>query len=217
MDQIAKLRKEASDIRSRMIKENRHHAADDLPKAEYGDLESEMPAAYRKQLNRVKKLPKGKKALKLYERFWGLPYPTEIKEFDIPGPKDKTVVMVGMGWNEEAHLADGPEGKDKKHWTLKGKRIPALDADGKKVFLLKGKDSKAAKRKLKKLGYAPKTIYIPTPDMEKAGTKKKKTIWVHHHNKEEGGKYPEVFEDQAGNLILNSETLWVDKQGWLRG
>jgi hypothetical protein len=213
--QITKLRRKASQQRKRMIgKTNPWHAADDEPKPEYEeDFEKRMPAQYRQMLNKVEKLPKGKKALKLYSKFWGIPFPTEIREFDIPGPKDKTIVLVGMGTTPEAFLADGPKGKAKKTWSKKGKRLPAVDADGKKIFLLTGRDSKAKRQELKRLGYVPETHYVPTGSMEKAGTFKKRTYWVHKHD-DEGGSWPQAYEDQAGNIVYRGGTCKVGK--WMR-
>lgn len=194
-----------------MIGKNpKHHDVDDDPMPEYDvDLNKTMPEQYREMLTRVQKLPKGKKALGLYKKFWGLPYPTEIQEFDVPGPPG-TVVMVGMGTSPQLNLADGPKGKHSRKWNQRGRRMPAVDADGKKIWLFTGKNSKARDRKVKRLGFVPETHYIPTSDMESAGTFKKRTYWVHKHS-DDGGQWPEAFQDQAGNIEYRGGTCRVGK------
>jgi hypothetical protein len=49
--------------------------------------------------------------------------------------------------------------------------------------------------------------------MENAGTFKIGKYWVHEHD-DEGGKFPEVYKDGAGNFIYAPGTMRIDE--WLR-
>ncbi len=191
-----------------------HHAEDDDPPPQYdGDLEERMPGNYRRQLEELKKSPEGRKALARYKKFWGIPFPTEIRTVEVPGPKNKKMYLVGMGVSPEVHISEGKKKSPGKRKVRKGKRIAATTADGKRIVILSGKDSKATKQELKRLGFAPETHYVPTNQMEDAGTFKKGKYWVHLHS-DEGGEYPPLYEDQAGNFWYGPGTYSVDK--WIR-
>jgi hypothetical protein len=146
-------------------------------------------------------LAEGRKALKEYTRFTGLPFPPEIKEIELPGPRHKKTVLVGMGRSPEVQLADGPEGSEKSKRRLKGKRMAAVTADGKRIVILSGRHSRDSRSRLRYVGRAPETHYIPTPGEEKAGTFKRKKYWVHLHGRKEDGIWPKVYQDQAGNFV----------------
>ena len=208
-----RLRKQAVAYREKLL--NKKHPEDDLPKAEYdyGELKRKMPDEYRKQLKQVLGTKEGKAALKRYRAFTGLPYPPEIKVLEMPGPKAKTQVLVGMGYSPEVQVADGPEGQAQKVKKIKGKKLLATDASGRRMFVLSGQNSQAEKPELDFLGYAPETHYILTPGEEKAGTFKRGKYWVHEHL-DEGGKWPKVYKDQAGNIVYGPGTFTVGK--WIR-
>lgn len=171
-----------------------------------------MPPEYRKDLRDVLAHPEGEKALELFKEFWGIPYPPEIRTIEVPGPENEVKVMVGMGRSPAVNLADGPKGKGKKKRIEKA-HIPAVDPDGKEIWLLTGKDAKEAKARLKPVGFAPVTEYIPTDEIEDAGSFKRGAHWVHKHD-DEGGEWPEVYQDQAGNYRYAHGTYEVGK--WIR-
>ena len=187
-----------------MIAYNSTHEEDSYPNPEYDNLKDQMPEDYEKALAKLKKTAKGRAALKKYKQFWGIPYPTEILYYDLPGPSK---VFVGMG-RGKARLADGPKGNHRK---VKGQRkqgIPVFEPDGKRIWVLSGKNSSASRQELKDAGYVAETHYIPTDDMEAAGTKKAGKYWVHKHD-DDGGEWPKVKEDQAGNLVYDTGTYRV--------
>lgn len=200
----------ASRSRKRMIAANREHPAD-AKRLKYDEraLREQMPAEYQKALKKLESTAEGRKALKRYRKFWGLPFPPEIKVLELPGPKNKTKVLVGMGkTGKGGKFTDGS-----RDWQPRGTRLAATDADGKRIFLLTGKNSKSADTRLRKVGRVKETHYVPTPDQERAGTFKEGKYWVHRHD-DDGGKYPEVFQDVAGNFIYGPGTYRVTD--WIR-
>jgi len=105
-------------------------------------------------------------------------------------------------------IADGPK---HRHTTLKRIRLPAgatlaTTPNGKRLFVLTGK----AGRGRKFLGYAARCEYTPTKEIERAGSHKKNTLWVHDHS-ERGGEWPKVYRDSGGNLIWSGGTYKVGK------
>lgn len=196
---------------------SRHHAEDDLPKLSRGkeqELWRKMSPKTRARLKQVMSTAEGRKALKRYRSFTGLPFPPEIKLLQLPGPKNKTKVLVGMGNSPEMQLADGDEKNVSKVRRVKGKRFAATDADGKQIFVLSGRSGRAEEPRLKFVGYAPETHYVLTRGEENAGTFKKGKYWVHSHGSEEGGKWPRVYQDQFGNFHYGRGTYRVGK--WIR-
>jgi len=172
-----------------------------------------MPSDYRRVLERVLQTKEGKTALSRYRAFTGLPFPTEIKILELPGPKTKVKVLVGMGKSPEVQLADGDEKTATRVKKLKGSRIAATDAQGKRIYILSGRKGQASKAKLKFVGYAPETHYVLTRDEENAGSFKKNKYWVHEH-KDESGRWPKVYVDQFGNFVYGPGTYRVGK--WIR-
>lgn len=189
---------------------NRSHPEDDQRlKIDVKAYEREMPEKFRGLYNQVKKSPEGKKALSRFKKFWGI-MPTDIRIVEMPGPKNKTKYLVGMG-------RAGTGGKIRKEGggttRAKGAKLVATDASGKRIFLLSGKNSSAPRANLRKVGRVEETHYVPTPDQEAAGTFKKNKYWVHRHD-DEGGKFPDVYKDQAGNYIYAPGTYSVTD--WIR-
>lgn len=131
----------------------------------------------------------------------------------MPGAKNKSRVLVGMGRSPYAFLADGSEGKNRGVKKLNGNFLPAATPDGKKIIILSGRNLEEKSGRKKFAGYAPETHYIPTSEMERAGTHKRGKHWVHLHGKEENGKWPKVFVDAAGNLHYGKSTYRMDD--WL--
>lgn len=212
-----RLRKTASAHRRRMIGRNRWHPADLLKKrssrTERSGLKRRMPSKYRQQIERVEKSAGGRKALARYRKFWGIPYPTAISTVTLPGKGSTT--LVGMGVSPKVLVANGPDAKTAtKVRTFKGKRIVATNTSGDRIIILNGRGSrKATKRKLRFIGWAPETHYLPTKGMESAGTFKKGKYWVHQHD-DDGGRWPKVYRDQAGNFVYAPGTYKVTD--WIR-
>jgi len=193
-----------------MIGENRSHDEDLLKqKVDLGEYERTMPKKFRKLYEQVLSMKEGRKALDKYIEFWGIP-PTRIRVFKMPGPSDKAKVFVGMGHTGKGGKIIAPDGRKTR---AKGVRFAATDADGRRIFLLTGKDSDAKSPQLRKVGVVEETHYVPTTAMEKAGTFKKNKYWVHRHD-DEGGEFPEVFKDQAGNYIYGEGTYRIND--WIR-
>lgn len=193
-----------------MIAFNRSHPADaKRRKYDTKKLLAQMPPSYLKALKKLEGTAEGRKALARYRKFWGIPFPPEIKFLELPGPKSKTKILVGMGKSGKGgKLTDG-----KRDWTPKGTKYVATDASGRRIFLLTGKNSKSAEARLRKVGWAKETHYVPTSRQERAGTFKEGKYWVHRHD-DDGGKYPEVYRDAAGNYVYGPGTYTVTD--WIR-
>jgi hypothetical protein len=204
-------RTKAAKLRKRMIARNRKHPADaQKRKISKAGLAEKMSPAYKKMLAKVEGTAEGRKALARYRKFWGIPYPTDIRIIDLPGPKTKTKFLVGMG---RAGKGGKIQKKDGGTTRAKGAKIAAVDASGKQIFLLSGRNSTAPEQKLTEVGVAEETHYVPTGTMEKAGTFKKNKYWVHRHD-DDGGRFPKVYKDQAGNYVYGRGTYSVTD--WIR-
>ena len=173
------------------------------------EYERHMPERFRALYEKVKATPEGRKALARYKRFWGI-MPTEIRTIELPGPKGRTKFLVGMGRAGQGGKIQTEDGRKTK---AKGAKYVACDANGKRIFLLSGKNSSASVSRLRRVGRAEETHYVPTASQERAGTFKRNKYWVHRHD-DEGGKYPVVYRDQAGNYIYGPGTYSVTD--WIR-
>jgi hypothetical protein len=213
-----KLRKAASHYRKRMIARNRFHLEDLLPKPRRSNkLRGSMSKDYRDILSKAEASKVGKKALRKYRSFIGIPYPTEISLI-ADGKKGskrkgKLKFLVGMGYTPRVLIADGPKGKAKKVKQIKGRRQVACSPDGKKIYILKNKARGPVGKKLKFVGYVPETHYVLTRGQENAGSFKKGKYWVHEHS-DEGGQWPKVYKDSSGNYVYGKGTYHVGK--WIR-
>ncbi|NDQ57326.1 MAG: hypothetical protein GZ088_09675 [Acidipila sp.] len=192
-----------------MIAANSWHAEDGQPKKKFNrKLFDKMPAAYKADYEEVARTNEGRKALRRYSSFTGLPFPPEI----IRGPGKK--ILVGMGRSPEVQLADGDARSVHKIKRVKqSRKLAATDADGKRIYILNKSQRRDAGKKLRFAGYAPETHYVLTPGEEKAGTFKKGKYWIHSHS-DEGGKWPKAYADQYGNLVYARGTYRVGK--WIR-
>ncbi len=165
---------------------------------------------YSSVLSRVVKTKAGKNALARYRRFWGLKSPPAIKVLDVPG-MPKNGVLVGLGRCPALSVANGPRGEATKVKRSRHTGIVATNPSGTRLYILSGKSARrGGSRKLKFLGYAPMTEYIPTKAMEKSGTFKKGKWWQHKHH-DNGGKWPKIYKDSAGNIIYAKGTYRVGK------
>jgi hypothetical protein len=158
--------------------------------------------------NGVENSAEVKKGTKKFTAFWGVS-PRKIR--NVAGPN---LVLVGAGNTTGVYLTDAPTRKNAKdNWVEGGKTKIYFDTKGRKMVILgKGNQSKFGKG-LKFVGYADETHYIPTRAIEKAGSFKAGTYWVHKHD-DEGGRFPKVYKDLAGNFIYGPGTLRIGK--WLR-
>jgi hypothetical protein len=216
------LRRKASVARVRMIgkaprrrtkRKNREHRGAGLPprvKYDRKKIWREMPAGMRREMERILATKQGRDALKRFRAFHDLPWPTELKYLDLPGPRNKEVILVGMGRTPVAVLADSRNGPKRK---IKGRWIPAFTSDGRQIALLSGRNSRDQKQRIRRVGYVAETHYIPTVAQERAGSQKSGKHWQHLHS-DEGGEWPEVYQDQKGNLIYGTGSYRVNQ--WIR-
>lgn len=192
-----------------MIRENSTHPADGQKAGfDVRAYERDMPEAFRREYQRVKASPEGRQALARYKKFWGI-MPTEIKTLELPGGK-QTKFLVGMGKAGKGGKIKTPDGRTT---TAKGAKLVACDASGKQIMLLSGKNSRAPEAKLKEVGVVEETHYIPTGAQERAKTFKRNAYWVHRHD-DDGGRFPKVYKDQAGNYVYGRGTYKVTD--WIR-
>lgn len=182
----------ASAERQRLIATNRrHHSADDTPVPLYDQtLLRQMPKGYRRAFMQALKLKGGKQALKRFRQFWRIPFPPAVSV--MPDGKQQRTVLMGMGWTPEVHISDQKKGTNGKRVVVRGHWQVACTPNGRRILLLSGK--RALGKRLYPLGYAPETNYLPTREMEEAGTFKAKTHWQHLHE-DEGGVNPLVYAD----------------------
>jgi hypothetical protein len=171
-----------------------------------------MTRNYKQLLSAATKTRRGKQALKKYRQFWGLPYPVEVTAFDVPGAK-KSFRFVSMGRSPRVVLADGPKGRQTRQWSDRKSRVVATDPSGRRIFVLNKKLRGPIGKRLRFVGWAPMTEYIPTVGMERAGSFKAGKYWRHLHL-DEGGKWPKVYKDSSGNYIYGPGTYRVGR--WIR-
>ena len=204
----SKLHRRASSLRKRLVAANHSDVAQPFTKEELRELPKRMSKKYRHMLGEALSTKSGRAALKRYRKFTGLPWPTEIVVMETPGRGRRT--LTGMGSTPVAVLADRRGGKKRKR-RFNG--LVACDSTGRRIEILRGRNSKAKKPRLRQVGFAAETHYVPTRLEERAGTFKRGRYWVHEHN-DEGGRWPKVYEDQAGNLIYGKGTYKVTD--WIR-
>lgn len=163
--------------------------------------------------------PRGEaaKALSRYKKFWGLKAPVKVHRIQGPATK-KNGYLVGMGNCPVVVLANAKKkGRGVTIRKIRESRVAATDPSGRRIFLLsrggKSKLGRAAKGKLKFIGWVPETHYIPTRGMERAGTFKKHAHWTHEHN-DKGGRWPKAFVDDRGNVIYGRGTYRITD--WIR-
>ncbi len=199
-------------LRKRMIRPNISAHPADGQKAGFDvrAYERDMPEDFRREYQRVKASPEGRQALKRYKKFWGI-MPTEITHVALPGGnQNRTKFLVGMGKAGSGGKIKTPDGKT---ITAKGAKKVACDASGKQIMLLSGKNINAGQAKLKEVGKVLETHYVPSASQERAETFKRGAYWVHKHN-DDGGRFPKVYKDQAGNFVYGKGTYKVTD--WIR-
>lgn len=167
---------------------------------------------YSATLARLEKTGKGRKALSLFRRFWGVTTPTAIVTRTVPGPKRKVRVMVGLGKCPAITLSDGPRGRAKKQRRVTLNGHLACDPSGRHMMIYGGPKFK---RKFKRgfLGFVASTEYIPTRAIENAGSFKARKWWKHEHS-DEGGSWPKAHLTNDGNIVYSKGTYTVGK--WIR-
>jgi len=203
----ARLRQSASAYRKRMIAANRHHPVDGLPMPVFPkDLKRGMPPGFRLDYEKMMRHPEGRSVLARHKGFWRVPFPPTISTFDI-GPKNEDIYLMGMGFTDQVHLADSRHGDKNpgvRKTKVKGRWNIACTPNGRQIIIFTGRK---LKNTWKFVGYAPETHYIPTPELEDAGTPKKNVHWRHTHD-DEGGQWPRVFADHGGRLGKDTNFLY---------
>ncbi len=202
-----KLGKRAVKMRKRMIGRNSKHAPVKMAKKQCL-MDSKSKALF----NKVIKTKAGKKVAKRFKQFWKIPCPPSVQL--IKGGPKATIPLVGMGYTNEVHLSTGDKGEcGNKKKVLRGQWTVATEKDGKQVLLL---SKRPMSGKLKQVGFAPETHYIPPADVEAAGTHKANTHWRHIHGIDDNKegipksklKWPPVFADRDGKVDKDSNFVY---------
>lgn len=159
----------------------------------------------------------GKQVASLFTKFWKVKCPPSVKVVsELPGKgTGKPVSLMGMGETQRVFLSSGDKGQHgKKTRTVLGRWYVASDPSGKHVILLSVRNKKIS-GPLKAVGYAPRTDYVPPPDVEKAGTHKKGYYWKHLHGERDGKDiplrelhWPVVYADRGGKVDKDSNFLY---------
>ncbi len=194
--------------RGRKSKRRRYNAGHTSGKMQPCKMSPESSKLY----HQIVKTKSGQKVSALFKRFWKLSCPPSIKLVQGDGKKEVTPLMV-MGHTTSVFLATGNKGeRGKKQREIKGKWIGATERDGKHVILLTNRPFQG---KLKFVGYAPRTDYVPPPDVEKAGSHKSGFHWKHIHGAADGKniplgelKWPPVYADRDGQVDGNSNFVY---------
>lgn len=173
------------------------------------------PQHWGNALKSVQVNAQGRKALAKFKKFWGLRAPTQIEL--IEGTKGKARFLVGMGYSPNVVLASRPNKRGENVKRIKTKKVRgrfavACDPAGRRIYLIRKKRGPIGK-KLRFVGYAAETHYIPNRRVEKAGSFKRGKHWVHSHA-DEGGRFPKVYRDSSGNFIYGPGTYRIGK--WIR-
>lgn len=162
---------------------------------------------YHGTLGKVSRSRRGRAALSRFRKFWGIRDVPSLKV--LPGPG----VLVSMGKSPAVTIANGPNKRKATRITRKRhNRMVATDASGRRIYII-GSQGLPAKPKLTFIGWAAKTEYIPSKDIEKAGTGKRGKHWIHDHT-DEGGRWPKLYADQRGNYHYGRGTYSVSD--WIR-
>ncbi len=199
--------------RRRSKSRNSWHKGFGYTRKKFGKIKQPMSPEYKAALAQIKKSAQGRKALARYKKFWGIPFPTDIQQIEIPGPRNKKVFLVGMGRSPQVQFANGPKGKATQVRKDKRARIAAVTADGRQIMILSGRNSRGSGKTKRFLGHVPETHYVPTNAQEGAGTFKRGKYWVHKMG-EEGGSWPKAYEDEGGNIIYDRGSYRVTD--WIR-
>lgn len=190
-----------------------------------------MKTRLRKRLNRAKrKVRKCRKCLsrkslsgiersmqkgaRLYRRFWGV-HPKKLRILGCIGqPKrQQREVFVSLGRSPAVTVANGPKGRATKITRRPIRGRLATSYRGKRLCILTDlKRGLAPANTRKFLGWIPKTEYIPSAALEKAGSFKAGAHWQHMHH-ERGGKWPKAYRDGYGNIIYGPSSYTIGK--WL--
>lgn len=194
--------------RGRKSKRKRYNAGHTTGKMRPCKMSPESNKLYH-QIVRTKD---GKKVAGLFKQFWKLSCPPSVKLVKGDGKKAITPLMV-MGNTTSVFLATGNKGeRGKQQREIKGKWIGATERDGKHVILLTNRPFEG---KLKFVGYAPRTDYVPPADVEKAGSHKAGFHWKHIHGASDGKnipqselEWPKVYADRNGKVDGNSNFVY---------
>lgn len=164
---------------------------------------------------RLMKTEAGRAVNGLFKKFFKLSCPPTIRIVPGDGKKEITPLMV-MGGTKEAFIATGNKGERGKNTkTIKGNWIGATERSGKHVILLANNGKRAFEGGLKFVGYAPRTDYVLTRDVEAAGSHKSGFHWKHIHGAKDGRniplkelEWPKVYADRDGKVDGNSNFVY---------
>lgn len=206
----------------------------DLPRGSaVREIVPKRTAKFRRLLSQAKRSQSGASALKRFKKFWGLHAPERLVLVQ-GGPQKGVEWLTGLGVTRGLLLSrsDKGTGRHGKPQVLRGHWIVAVNPSGKQMVFLSGKPVSGPWRPV---GYAPETRYIPTGDLESAGTHKKGRHWVHLHGKRDEGapariarlpdsafRWPRVYADRNGKISPESnfrygETPSAIVEDWLYG
>lgn len=192
----SRLRRKASAYRRRMI----------------ANPPCELKGDAKKVYQRLLKTNTGKQVARRFQKFWKIKCPPSIQM--IKGGGSKITPLVGMGYTHEVHISDGDKGqRGRKNKVVRGRWTVCTEKSGKQVLLL---TNRPLQPPLKEVGYAPETHYVPTPDVEKAGTHKAGSHWRHKHGEDDEHKgiprkllhFPKVYADRNGKVDGKSNFVY---------
>jgi hypothetical protein len=169
----------------------------------------------------VRRTKNGRNVWGRANRFWKLPAPVAITSMNLPSRFKKDVPVAFLGLAPTITVADGDE---KTFTKKKNVRMPkgsmlVTDHTGKRFAIVNPRGIPQTP-KLKRLGFAAATEYMAPKSIQKTNSPKAKDylkrqiLWRHEHS-EEGGKWPEVFQDQNGNVAYRGGTAEI-RGMWMR-
>lgn len=202
------LKRKASRLRKRMIARNPSRAVIKVARKGTRAYQSLRAAASRTKTGRA--------VAHRFKRFWGVKEPPKITLVQ-GGPKRLTWI-AGMGITPQVTLVSAQKGT-RGHVTrraIKGHWMIATEKSGRHIIILSHR--RPVKGKFKPVGYAPETRYIPTRDLEEAGTPKAGKYWRHLHGRADSEKlkrlphsklvWPLVYADRNGKVAPDSNFIY---------
>jgi len=167
-------------------------------------------------LMQIRQSRAGQKAFDIHKLFWGVD-PQALIQVRTPGRRRNRVV-ASLGRSPAVHLSnrayERARGIRRRRIKHRGRLLVTASRRGRRLMILNVRKGIPAKPRLKFVGWAPVTEYIPSPDIERAGTFKKGKRWVHDHDHNRG-KWPKVWKDQHGNYYYGKATYFIGDRGWL--
>ncbi len=165
---------------------------------------------------RVRATKAGRRVWSIANRFWKLKEPVAITAMKLPRRYRNDVPLAFLGQVPEVKVANGKKGQATRESTLRltAKHVLVGDHTRKKFAIINLAKGLPDRPRLKQIGWASQTDYLPPRDLINSGSPKSNTLWEHKHS-DEGGRFPKLFQDQNGNLFYGPSTFAV-KGLWLR-